>query len=421
MGAVVVTGLGLVTSIGTGRPAVESSLRGLRHGFECWNDFAELGVGPKVAAPVGGFDVSSTNPAAWSWPGGHDFDPAIVRSMPPHGIYALVALEEALKQSGLRHDELGGGETGLACASVGSMRQLHYHLNRAEANGWHRYHPLGVVSTVAGALNFNLAPLLGIRGASCGFVSACTSSSHALGLAHDEIALGRQERMLVVGAEDFTIENLLPFTGMGALSLNPDPDTASRPFDRGRDGFVGTGGAAVIVLEDAAAAQTRGARPLATMLGWAQASDGYHTAKPHPEGEGLGRALAKALEVSGIEPGGVDYINAHATSTQAGDLAEAIAIRRVFGAGRPQVSSTKALTGHGLSLAGAMEAAISILAIDAGFIPGQAGLVEVDPGCEHLDLPRTTREATLRVAVNSNSGFGGGNVCHVFAKPDPAP
>ena len=418
MADVVVTGLGIVSSIGIGLGPVETSLRELRHGLQRWDGFTELGVGPTVAAPVPGFDVSSTNPAAWSWPGGHDFDPAVVRSMAPHGIYALVALEEALAQSGLAHDQLGDGETGLACASVGSVRLLHHHLSRAETNGWHRYHPLGVVSAVAGTLNFNLGPLLGIRGVNCGYVSACTSSSHALGAAFDEIALGRQQRMLVVGAEDFTVENLLPFSGMGALSLNPDPDTASRPFDQARDGFVGTGGAAVLVLECAALARDRGARPLATMLGWAQASDGFHPAKPHPEGEGLSRALRKALAASAVEPQLVDYINAHATSTPAGDLAEAIAIRSVFGERGPAVSSTKALTGHGLSFAGALEAAISVMAIELGIVPGQAGLVDVDPGCAHLNLPTTTCQSAPRVVVNSNSGFGGGNVCHVFAKPE---
>lgn len=418
MADVVVTGLGLVSSIGTGREAVESSLRELRHGFESWEGFEELGVAAKVAAPVRGFDVGSKNPGAWVWPDGHDFDPQVVRAMPPHGIYAMVAVEEALAASGLQRGDLVDGDTGLACASVGSMRLLHHHLTAAEKSGWKRYHPLGVVSTVAGTLNFNLVPWLGIRGASCGFVSACTSSSHALGAAFDEIALGRQKRMLVVGAEDFTVENLLPFAGMGALSLNPDPDTASRPFDRGRDGFVGTGGAAVLVLEEAQHAQERGARVLAKMLAWAQASDGYHAAKPHPQGEGLARALAAALNAAGVNPGEVDYINAHATSTSAGDRAEASAIRAVFGDDGPRVSSTKALTGHGLSLAGALEASISVLAIDLGIVPGQAGLIDLDEACAHLDLPLETLEEVPKLVVNSNSGFGGGNVCHVFAHPD---
>ena len=202
MAGVVVTGLGFASSIGTGRSEVEASLRDLRHGFECWDILEELGVAPKVAAPVRGFDVSSFNPGAWSWPEGYEIDAAVVRAMPPHGIYAMVAIEEALAQSGLERGELGDGLTGLACASVGSTRLMHHQMSAAEKSGWRRYHPLGVVSTVAGTLNFNLVPLLGIRGSSCGFVTACTSSSHALGSAFDEIALGRQQRMIVVGAED---------------------------------------------------------------------------------------------------------------------------------------------------------------------------------------------------------------------------
>lgn len=419
MSGVVVTGLGVVSSIGTGLEAVESSLRELRHGFERCEMLEELEVAPKVAAPVRGFDVSSSNSGAWSWPEGYDLEPAVVRAMPPHGIYALVAIEDALAQSGLRREDLGDGQTGLHCASVGSMRLLYHHMKSAEKSGWRRYHPLGVVSTVAGTLNFNLVPYLGIRGSSCGMVSACTSSSHALGMAFDEIALGRQQRMIVVGAEDFTIENLLPFTGMGALSLNADPDTASRPFDAGRDGFVGTGGAAVLILESAESASSRGARPLAKLLGWAQASDGYHPAKPQPEGEGLARALSGALRSAGVDAGEIDYINAHATSTPAGDRAEANAIRKVFGdQGQVKVSSTKGLTGHGLSLAGALEAVISVVSIEAGIIPGQAGLVDVDEACAHLDLPRSTLDQAPHLVMNSNSGFGGGNVCHVFAKPD---
>ena len=416
MGEVVVTGLGLVSSIGTGRSEVETSLRELRHGLARWDRFEEVGVAAKVAAPVPGFDVSSTNPAAWTWPEGHEFDPGVVRAMPPHGVYAMVAIDEALAASGLNVEDLGDGETGLACASVGSVRQLYSHLKKAEDSGWKRYHPLGVVSTVAGTLNFNLVPLLGIRGSSCGFVSACTSSSHALGTAYDEIALGRQKRMIVVGAEDCTIENLLPFAGMGALSLNPDPDSASRPFDQGRDGFVGTGGAAVIILEEAESAAARGARVQAKMLGWAQASDGYHPAKPQPEGEGLARAIGLALRSAEVGSEQIDYINAHATSTPAGDLAEARAIGSVFGSDGPKVSSTKALTGHGLSLAGALEASISIIALDAGIVPGQAGLENLDEKCAHLDLPRETLDEAPGIVLNSNSGFGGGNVCHVFAK-----
>jgi 3-oxoacyl-(acyl-carrier-protein) synthase len=204
---------------------------------------------------------------------------------------------------------------------------------------------------------------------------------------------------------------------MAALSTNPDPDTASRPFDLHRDGFIGTGGCVVMVLENAGRARERGVRAQAHMLGWGQASDGHHATHPHPDGAGLRDAMRLAMGSSRVEPGDIGYVNAHGTSTPAGDRAEARAIHEVFtrAGATPPVSSTKALTGHGLSLAGVMEAAFCVLAIDGGFTPGQAHLHQPDPEAEGLNLPRVTIPASPRLALNNSSGFGGANVCHVFA------
>jgi 3-oxoacyl-(acyl-carrier-protein) synthase len=277
---------------------------------------------------------------------------------------------------------------------------------------------MGIVSSIAGTLNFTLATLYHIRGAVCGFVSACSSSSHALGYAMDEIRLGRQQRMLVVGAEDMNAESILPFHCVRALSLNPDPDTASRPFDRRRDGFVGTGGAVALVVEDAALARRRGVPVQAELLGWGQAGDGYSVAISHPEGAGLREAMRRALADARVAAPDIDYVNAHATSTPAGDRSEAIALKAIFdGGARPRVSSTKALTGHGLSLAGAMEAGFCALAIAEGFIPGAAHLEEPDPECADLNLPRTSLDEAPRLVLNNSSGFGGSNVCHVLRRP----
>ena len=237
--------------------------------------------------------------ATGPFPGSEQLDAAFLRGLPPHGPYAVVALEEALAHAGLDRGDLRDGRTGLFCSSPGSPRMLHHRLGRLEAAGWKRADPMGVVSSVAGTLNFNLAAHYGITGANCGFVSACSSSSHALGYAFDEIALGRQDRMLVVAAEDGDAESLLPFTGMRALSTNRDPDTASRPFDCKRDGFVGTGGGAALVLESADSAARRGAVPVAEMRGWGQASDGHNVAAPHPEGRGLRTAMEHCLHGRG--------------------------------------------------------------------------------------------------------------------------
>lgn len=414
--SVVITGLGFVTSIGHSRAAVGCSLRSLKHGMSEWEPVIGADLPVKTSGLLDGFDVSSSNPAAWSWPDEFKMEAGSCRSMPPHGVYALAALQQALGEARLTDAEIRDGQTGLFCASGGSPRMQHQHLGKLEASGWRRAHPHGVISSIAGALNLHLAALLGIRGASCGFVSACASGSHALGHAMDEIRLGRQQRMIVVAAEDLNAESALPFTGMGALSLQSDPRLASRPFDRGRDGFVATGGAAALVLESPASAAARGTRPLARMLGWGQSCDGYHVASPQPDGRGLLDAMRIALRDAGCAIGDVGYVNAHATSTPAGDRAEARALREFFtGHQAPPVSSTKALTGHGLSLSGAMEAAFCVLALDEGFIPGQAHLVEPDEESVHLNLPSSTLEEQPFVVLNNCSGFGGSNVAHVLA------
>ena len=281
-----------------------------------------------------------------------------------------------------------------------------------------RANPMSVVSSIAGTLNFSLAAHFHIAGAVCGFVSACASSSHALGYACDEIRLGRLDRVFVLGAEEHNAETLLGFSGMRALSTEPDPRLASRPFDEGRNGFVGAGGAAVLVLEAAGIAQARGARIQAEVAGWGQSADGHSIAISHPEGAGLQRAMQAALADAGVEPRQVDWISAHATSTPVGDRAEAIALRSVFSAAgaRPIVSSTKGLTGHPLSLSGVMEAAFGVLAIGADFIPGNAHLVRPDPACEGLELPRESVNRAPDVVLNNSSGFGGSNVCHVLRR-----
>ncbi|MFI5336915.1 MAG: beta-ketoacyl-[acyl-carrier-protein] synthase family protein, partial [Opitutales bacterium] len=224
--------------------------------------------------------------------------------------------------------------------------------------------------------------------------------------------------LLVVGGEDVTMDSLFPFHGMRALSRNPDPARASRPFDRDRDGFVGTGGAVALWLEEAGAAQARGATIYAELLGWGQSADGVSVAVSDPDGRGLSVAMRRALQSAGVAPGQIDYVNAHATSTPSGDLSEARALQTVFTAAgaHPYVSSTKALTGHGLSLAGVMETAFCALGIAGGFVPGAANLENPDPACEGLRLPRTTQAVAPRTVLKNSSGFGGSNVCLVLRR-----
>jgi 3-oxoacyl-(acyl-carrier-protein) synthase len=414
----VVTGLGFITSIGNDRAAVTHSLRTLRPGIERVEFLGNPALTVKVAGTVKEFCVESPSWRDWRYPARFEFARETLRSLSPHGLYALCATEQALADARLTVDALGDGTTGLYCASAGSAFLLHHHLAQMHVVRGERGNPMGVVASIAGTLNFNLAAHYGIRGAVGGFAAACASSSHALGCALDDIRLGRQTRMLVVGAEEVNAESILPFAAMRALSTNPDPATASRPFDQARDGFVGAGGAVCLILEEGETARRRGAPVYAEFAGWGQAADGYNIAVSHPEGTGLADAMRRALADAGVSPGDVDYVNAHATSTPTGDRSEALALKTIFttAGAHPPISSTKGLTGHPLSLSGVMEAAFCVLALHEEFIPGNANLVMPDEACASLNLPRITSDAKPEVILNNSSGFGGSNVCHVLRR-----
>jgi 3-oxoacyl-(acyl-carrier-protein) synthase len=414
-GHAVITGIGFITSIGLDRAEVVQSLRTGKTGVTRYDFGGRENHPVRVAAPVKGFFVDHPSWREWSWPDRYDIPRETIRGLPPHGVYAFCAIEQALAGAGLSPAEITGAETGLFCASAGSPYLLHHYMTEMEASDFERGHPMGVVSSIAGTLNFNLAAHYHITGAVAGFVSACTSSSHALGYALDEIRLGRQERMIVVGAEDLNAEADLPFAAMRALSVNPDPATASRPFDVDRDGFVPTGGAVALIVESPELARRRGARVLADFIGWGQAADGYNVASSHPEGLGLRRAMERGLRDAGISASDIAYVNAHATSTPAGDRSEALALKAVLGGNAATlVSSTKGLTGHGLSMSGAMEAAFCVLALTDGFAPGNDHLKTPDPEAAGLNLPRTVTNLRSQYVMNNTSGFGGSNVCHVL-------
>lgn len=415
---VVISGLGFVTSIGNDRAAVVHHLRELKSGIEHFAFLPGENLPVRVAGTIKGFETPGTSWPAWRWPENYSISRDLLRGMPPHGLYAIVAFEQALAHAGLTRADIANEETGLLCGSAGSPRLTRHHLNQMVDSKGERVSPMGIVSAIAGTLNFNLGAHYGIRGAVGGFASACASTTQAIGYAFDEVRLGRQRRVFVVGGEDFSFESIFPFHGMRALSQSSDPERASRPFDQARDGFVGTGGAAVLLIEDAAAAIARGAPIQAEIRGWGQAADGYNVAGCDPEGRGLATAMRRALKSADVTPAHIDYVNAHATSTPAGDRSEALALRTVFteAGAHPSVSSTKALTGHGLSLAGAMETAFCAVCIAEGFIPGAANLEHPDPACEGLNLPRTTVATPPRLVLKNSSAFGGSNVCLVLSR-----
>jgi 3-oxoacyl-[acyl-carrier-protein] synthase I len=414
---VAVTGLGFITSIGNDGPSVERSLREMRHGIERVDLAPGRGIPVKVVGTIKGFDVESPYWSKWTWPSRYQFPPTVLRSAAPHVLHALCAATQAIEDARLDPAQVSDENTALFTASVGSPSTLRNGLNTMHADPAMRGPPMGIVSAVAGTLNFNLGTHFRIRGGNCGFVSACSSSSHAIGYAFDEISRGRFERILVVGGEELGVDSVLPFMSMGALSACADPDAASRPFDRKRDGFVASGGAVAFVLESEDEAARRGVGTYAEVLGWGQSSDGYSVALPDPDGQGLRRAMERALASAALKPGDIGYVNAHATSTPRGDASEALALAALFtrSGAHPQVSSTKGLTGHTLSMAGAMEAGFCALALRGGFIPGNAGLNDPDPACEGLDLPRSSVDGAPGIVMSNSAGFGGSNVVLLFA------
>ena len=416
MRKVYITGLGFITSIGNDAPSVSESLRELRHGMMLYPPFQKPDVPVKVAAPIRDFTTDSTDQEDWIFPARYSVRRETLRGMAPHGIYAYCAMQQAVEDARLTEADWSNPMTGLYAASAGSPFLLTHHLERMRKHGVMRCAPLGVVAAISGTVNFNLVSQFKIKGASTGFSSACASSAHALGFAYDEIVLGRQKRMFVVVAEDGNVESILPFAGMRALSVQTDPSIASRPFDVARDGFVGTGGATALVLEGEEEVARRKPRVYAEVAGWGQASDGHNVAISHPDGAGLRRAIENALMYSDVGSDAVDYVNAHATSTPIGDLSEIRALKAGFknSPTRPAVSSTKALTGHGLSLAGAMEAGFCALALKEGFMPGSAHISRIDPACEGLNIIRATLPQCPSVILSNSSGFGGANVCLVF-------
>lgn len=417
MPKVVVSGLGFICPIGNDQSVVAQNLRELRHGLSVYPRFEAPNIPVRVAGLVKDFVVDSPEPEDWKYPAIYKLRRETLRGFAPHVLYAYCALTQAIADAKLTPEDVSNLDTGLFTASAGSAMLTYHNLGRMEKLGVARSTPMGVVSSVVGTLSYNLVAAFKILGSSCGFASACASSGHALGFAWEEVASGRQKRMLVVGGEDGNLETILPFAAMRALSLNPDPNTASRPFDVARDGFVGAGGAVAMVLESDEEAARRGAEVYCEMPGWGMASDGYNVAISHPEGSGLVQAMKLALRRSGLQPGEVEYINAHATSTPIGDTSEIRALKTLFGTNQadgPAISSTKALTGHGLSLASILEAGICALSIKHGFMPGSAHILNLDPEALGLNIIRTTVNERPQVAISNSSGFGGANVVLAF-------
>ncbi|WP_036292588.1 beta-ketoacyl-ACP synthase I [Methylosinus sp. PW1] len=406
MRRVVVTGMGVVSSIGNNTQEVVASLHEAKSGVVKADKYAELGFRCQVhGAPT--------------------LDPSTIldrRAMRFHAMgtaWNHVAMDQAILDSGLAPDEISNERTGIIMGSGGpSTKVVVESADIARTKGPKKVGPFAVPKAMSSTASATLATWFKIKGVNYSISSACATSNHCVGNAYEMIQWGKQDIMFAGGCEELEWELSVLFDAMGAMSssYNDRPATASRAYDKNRDGFVIAGGAGVLVLEEYERAKARGAKIYAEIAGYGATSDGHDMVAP--SGEGAMRCMRQAL--AGVRTP-IDYINPHATSTPVGDLKEIEAIREVFGRGDkcPPISATKSLTGHSLGATGVQEAIYSLLMMQNGFICESANIEELDPEFADMPILRERRDNVALRAVLSNSfGFGGTNASLVFKHPD---
>jgi 3-oxoacyl-[acyl-carrier-protein] synthase II len=408
---VVVTGMGMITPIGSDQETVWSNLVEGVSGVGPITHFDTTGYPTRIAAEVKGFDPV-------------DFmDRKTARNIGRYCQFALAASKLALADAALDPAAYDPDDVGVIVSSgIGGMEEIERNHTVLLERGPRRVSPFTTPMMIADMAAGVVAIHARAGGPNYALVSACASSGHALGEAAEIIKRGDARAMLAGGAEaTITPLTMGAFCQIKAVSeRNDEPHRACRPFDMGRDGFVMGEGGVMLVLEDWEFAASRGATPIAEVLGYGASADMYHYVAPHPEGAGAIRAMSKALAKAGVAREDVGYINAHGTSTKVGDIAETKAIKAVFGdvAHRVPVSSTKSVHGHLLGGAGAMEAAASVMAMRRGMLPPTINLDQPDPDCDLDYVPNKARPADVRVCLSNSFGFGGHNASLVLARPE---
>ncbi|AYF00363.1 beta-ketoacyl-ACP synthase I [Paracoccus yeei] len=399
MRRVVVTGLGIVSSIGNNAAEVLASLKAGRSGITANEDMKEYGFRSQVAGAVK-LDVKD------------HVDKRVLRFMGPGAAYAYLAMQQAIEDSGLTEAEIVNPRTGLIAGSGGPSTSSMFaaHQTVLSSGSPKRIGPFAVPKCMSSTISANLSTAFRIKGVNYSITSACSTSLHCIGNAAEQIAMGRQDVMFAGGAEelDWTLSCL--FDAMGAMSskFNDQPEKASRAFDANRDGFVISGGGGILVLEELEHAKARGAKIYAEVTGYAATSDGHDMVAP--SGEGGERAMRLALETL-PEGRRVGYINAHGTSTPVGDVGEVQAVRRVFGEGAtPPISSTKSMTGHSQGATGAQEAVYCLLMLENDFIAPSINVETLDPAIHDGEIAtRLVENAGLDTVMTNSFGFGGTN------------
>jgi 3-oxoacyl-[acyl-carrier-protein] synthase II len=404
---VVVTGVGLVTPLGTGVEKNWEALTAGRSGIGPITRFDTTDFASRIAGEVRDF-----NPLDW-------IEKKEVKKMDLFIQYAMGAAEQAMRQSGLKIDEDNADHVGvLVGVGIGGLITIEEnHLIFLESR-LKRITPFFIPKLISNLAPGHIAIRYGARGANLTTTSACASGSHAVGEAYRMIRGGYLDAAITGGAEAaLTSLGVGGFVAMRALSTrNESPEAASRPFDRERDGFVMSEGAAALILEERDQAIARGAKILAEIVAYASNADAYHITSPSPEGHGAAKCMQLCLDDGNLDRAEVDYINAHGTSTPQGDVAETQAIKHVFGehAAEIAVSSTKSMTGHTLGAAGAIESVFTVLTVERGVLPPTINHEFPDPECDLDYVPNQARPAKVRLALNNSFGFGGANTTLAF-------
>ncbi|QBS37790.1 beta-ketoacyl-[acyl-carrier-protein] synthase II [Thermaerobacter sp. FW80] len=408
---VVITGVGAVTPLGVGADALWEGILAGRSGIRRISRFDPSPFPSQIAGEVPGFD-----PTAF-------IDRKEARRMDRFTQFAMATVAMALRDAGLDPASLDGDRLGVVMGTgIGGIETFVEQAAVMAERGPDRVSPFFIPMMIANMAAGQVAIRYGARGPNTTVVTACAASAHAIGEAFRILQRGQADVMITGGSEAAIVPlGLAGFCAMKALSTRNDrPEAASRPFDRGRDGFVMAEGAGALILETLEHARRRGARIYAEIIGYGSTADAHHITQPAPGGEGGARAMEAALADAGIDPTDVDYINAHGTSTPQGDVAETLAIKRVFGdhAYRLAVSSTKSMTGHLLGAAGAVEAILTVLALRDGVLPPTINLDDPDPECDLDYVPHRARPRAIRVALSNSFGFGGQNACLAFRRYD---
>jgi 3-oxoacyl-[acyl-carrier-protein] synthase-1 len=402
MRRVVVTGLGIVSSIGNNKEEVTSSLHDGRSGIRHSEEYRDMGFRSHVYGPID-LQLDAL------------IDRKIKRFMSDGAAYNYLALRQAIEDSSLADDQVSNIRTGLIVGSGGaSTENVIWCADTARQKGPRKVGPYMVTRCMNSAIAANLATACKIKGVSYTISSACATSAHCIGNGAELIQMGKQDIVFAGGAEEVHWGTTVMFDGMAALSsaYNDRPQKASRTYDVDRDGFVISGGAGILVLEELEHARARGAKIYCELTGYGATSDGADMVQP--SGEGAVRCMNMALQ-DVRRP--IDYLNTHGTSTPIGDVKELEAIKEVFGAKSPPVSSTKSLTGHALGAAGVNEAIYSLLMMEHGFICASANIENLDPAATGVDIVRERRDGLRLDAIMSNSfGFGGANATLVFER-----